>query len=122
MNTLAYLRGHRIWFIPGFIVWGSSSGAEISFITVNTVASQKQLSYTETSIGGTRQTVSFDALIDHRGNNLPTNLKSPKVIPLSKGDERIFVVGREFNSGFSISRDSSGTTSVATDLLIVELD
>ncbi len=122
MNTLAYLRGRRIWFIPGFVVWGSSASAELSFVTVNVVEGQQQISYTETSIGGSRQTVSFDALVDHRGNNLPAAIKSPEVIPLSKGDERVFVIGIEFSSGFSISRDSFGTTPVATDLLIVELD
>lgn len=122
MNTLAYLRGRRIWFVPGFVVWGASSSAELSFVTVNVVEGQQQIHYSETSLGGSRQTVSFANLVDHRGNNLPSTLNSPRIIPLPKGEERVFIIGSEFSDGFSISRDSAATTPVTTDLLIIELD
>jgi hypothetical protein len=122
MNTLEYLRGNRTWYIPGFVVWGASSGAELSFVTVSVVEGQKQINYLKTSVGGTNQTVSFDSLVDHRGNNLPQTISTAKVIPLPKGEGQVFVVGREFGSGFSISRDSSSTTPITTDLVIIELD
>ncbi len=122
MSTLEYLRGNRTWFIPGFVVWGASSSAELSFVTVNVVEGQKQINYLEASVGGTHQTVSFDSLVDHRGNKLPQTISAAKVIPLPKDEGQVFIVGREFSSGFSISRDSSGTTPITTDLVIIELD
>ncbi len=122
MSTLAYLRGRRIWFVPGVVVWGASSGTELSFVTVNIAEGQRQIYHTTASIGGSQQQISFNALVDHRGNNLPLTINSPKVIPLAKSDANVFIVGREFASGFVISRDSTATTPVTTDLLIMELD
>jgi hypothetical protein len=122
MSTLAYLRGNRTWFIPGFVVWGVSSDAELSFVTVTVVEGQQQINYLETSVGGSRQTVSFDSLVDHRGNKLPATINTAKVIPLPKAEGQVFIVGREFSSGFSISRDNSDTSPIATDLVIIEMD
>jgi len=122
MNTLAYLRGRRIWLVPGFVVWGASSGTDLSFVTVNVIEGQQRISHTTASIGGAQQQVSFNTLVDHRGNQLPMTINSPKVIPLANSDARVFIVSREFTSGFVIARDNTATTPVTTDLLIMELD
>lgn len=120
-DTLNYLRGRRMWLTPNYNVWGLPASAEVSFVTAETIDGTTRLFYDRAQIGGAEQVVDYSDLSDHRGNALPGQIKSPKVIPLPRSTDRVFIVGRESASGFKIARDGASSGPVIVDLLIVEM-
>ncbi len=120
-SSLNYLRGRRIWFVPEYVVWGVPASAEIPLVTVETVNGTQRIFYSAAQVGGSDQSVLYTELTDHRGNSLPANIKEPKALPMSKSAENIFIVGREYETGFKIARDSASAGPVTVDLLIMEL-
>lgn len=121
MNSLAYIRGRRIWLAPDFVVWGAPSSLTLSLATVESVNGESRITYNPVTIGGLEQTVLFAELIDHRGNPLPSTIKEPKALIMPKSAERVFLVGREFSAGFKVARESGGAGTTVVDLIIMEL-
>jgi len=111
----------RIWFVPGLSVWGIPNDAEIDYLAVEEADSIQSLFYGQIAVGASLQTVSFSELTDHRGNQLPSTIDSPRVLPRSKSDSAVFIVGEESISGFNIARDASVAGPVLADLMVIEM-
>ncbi len=121
MAGLEKILAQRTWLVPEFTVWGLSGFGERDFLIVEQLGSTKTVLFGSFDIGGVGQNVSFDQLIDHRGNPLPAAITSPLVLARAKGPASPFVVGRENSAGFKIARPSDTTSPLQTDLLVVEL-
>jgi len=120
-DTLAYLRGHRIWLVRDFIVWGALSANEFSFLLTDVDQSSKRIMFLTMPLGGEMQKVNFDDLLDFRGNSLPSNLINPKIIALPKTSVDVVVVGQESANSFSIATTSASGANGLCDLLIIEV-
>ncbi len=120
-DTLAYLRGHRIWLVRDFQVWGSLAANEFMFLISVNGQSNKRILFMNTPLGGELQKVSFADLKDFRGNSLPEKLVNPKVAVFSKSSNSVVIVGREDSESFSIARTSTKDPGPLCDLLIIEL-
>lgn len=121
LSGIERITARRIWFVPDLTVWGLPSLGEHEFLALELVAGVKSVYYGSATISQNEQAVSFDQLVDHRGNHLPATINSATVIPRSKSGTAVFVVGRESASGFKIARDPDSDSPVTADLLIVEL-
>ena len=121
MAGLEMILAKRSWLVPEFTVWGLPGFGERDFLIVEQLGSTKTVLFGSFDIGGVEQEVSFDQLIDHRGNTLPATIASPLVLTRAKGPASPFVIGRENSAGFKIARPSDTTAPLQTDLLVVEL-
>ncbi len=120
-DTLAYLRGRRIWVIRDFVVWGSLSAHEFSFLVTLNDQTQKRIMFLTVPLGGELQKVNFSDLVDFRGNSLPEKLVNPKVMPLQKTAVGVVVVGQEDSESFSIAKISSSEPNGLCDLIVMEV-
>ncbi|RKX21916.1 MAG: hypothetical protein DRP35_03175 [Candidatus Zixiibacteriota bacterium] len=122
MNSgLEAVKAKRVWFIHNYSIWGVSQDAEIDFLAVESVDTVSTILFGNQEIGSSLQEVAFENLTDHRGNNLPQQIDSPKVIPRSLSGQNIFIVGQESDTHFKIARNSDTTESVLCDLMIIEM-
>ncbi len=115
------ITSRRVWFVPNFVVWGLPPLETIHYLTQQLVGSTRSVFYGSTLISDGEQEVSFDSLIDHRGNNLPSGVKSPRVFPRAKSDYEAFVIGRESSEKFKIAHTSDTAAPISVDLLIMEM-
>jgi len=122
MLSLNYLRGRRLWVVRNFQVWGTSGEAGFYYLGVENVYSIKRVMFGQSGVGGTAQDVLFSELTDFRGNWLPANIKSPKVIVRFRSPYGAYLIGDESNLGFRIIRDSSSAGPVNVDFFIFEMD
>jgi hypothetical protein len=120
-DTLAYLRGHRIWLVRDFVVWGSLSANEFSFLVTDVEQTTKRIMFLSVPLGGEMQRVCFSDLLDFRGNNLPSSLLNPKIIALPKTSVGVVVVGQESPDSFTIATTSPSDANGLCDLLIIEV-
>jgi hypothetical protein len=120
-DTLAYLRGHRLWLVRDFVVWGSLAAYEFSFLVTGMEASAKRIEFLTVPLGGELQKVNYADLADFRGNNLPASLTNPKVVALAKGSVGVIVVGREDSGSFMIAKTSPEGSCGLCDLLVIEV-
>lgn len=120
-TTLAYLRGRRIWSVPGLVVYGTLGAQEIDLLTSESIPSAQRLLFRSVVLGGIDQTVFYGTLVDTRGNFLPATLSSPKVIVLPKSNAQVIVAGPESNVSFRLARTDAGADPAVVDLLILEL-
>ena len=111
----------RTWFVPDFSVWGVPSLGEHEYLALEQIDSTWSVLYGTASIGQSDQEVSFNQLTDHRGNALPNNLESPRVLVRPRNSSAVFVVGQEASDRFKIAHDSDIDGPVTVDLWIVEL-
>jgi hypothetical protein len=122
MNTaLERITARRAWFVQEFVVWGVQGTGRVDYLALEAVDSTVSVLYGNADPGGGVQEVSFAELVDHRGNNLPATLKSPKVIPRPRGASTAYVVAAESSERFLIARDPDAAGPVLTDLLILEM-
>lgn len=122
MRTLDYLRGHRIWFVPNFSVWGESDATELLYLAVESIDGDARVSFGAITLDGKAQDVLYSDLTDFRGNQLPSVINSPRVIIRPQSSSGAFVVNQESNSGFRIARDKTAPDAVMADLFIIEMD
>jgi hypothetical protein len=111
----------RVWFVPSFVVWGLPVWEEVEFLTVEKVGSDESVLYGSLDIGGTAQQVTFSDLTDHRGNQLPSTIASPRVIVRPRSSDTAFVISEESETNFKIARDPDASGPVMVDLLVVEM-
>jgi hypothetical protein len=119
--TLDYLRGRRTWVVPNFVVWGDWSLASFLLLYTEAGETSKRVMLAKNNLGGLDQTVSFSDLYDFRGNKLPQEIASPKVMVMPKNEVNCFVVGPETDTGFRIARFSGSQKTGLVDLTIVEM-
>lgn len=120
-DTLAYLRGHRIWLVRDFVVWGSLAAYEFSFLVTGIEQGTKRIEFLSVPLGGELQKVNYSDLVDFRGNNLPPDLTNPKVIASPKTSVGVVVVGREDSGSFTIARSTPQEPAGLCDLIIIEV-
>ncbi len=120
MTGLESITAKRTWFVPDFAVWGEPSLGEHEYLSLEQVDSTWSVGYETTSIGQADQEVLFSQLTDHRGNQLPNNIESPRVFVRPRSASSVFVVGRESADRFKIAQGSSETGPTTVDLWVVE--
>jgi hypothetical protein len=118
--TLDYLRGRRIWLVKNFSVWGRYSAFELLFVCSEQEEGSKRIVFNRVDIGGEAQVAEFSSLYDYKGNQVPSEIKSPKVIPLPRNETFCLIV-EESNYDFKISRENSSMENGLVDLLIIEM-
>ncbi len=121
MSQIAEILSRRCWLVPEFSVWGLLGFGETDLLVVEKVGTASTVFFGSVDVGGVEQEVSFNSLIDHRGNHLPATIATPVVIPKPKGPVAPFIVGRESAAGFRIARTGESAHAVQTDLLVVEI-
>lgn len=121
LSTLDQVLARRMWFVPGFVVWGQPGLSEIEFVTAEKVGGTTSILHGSAVPGGGSQTVLYADLTDHRGNALPANLAAPKVFVRSQGATAAFVIGTESPASFRVARDPEAAESVTADLLVIEM-
>jgi hypothetical protein len=112
---------HRMWFVPGVVAWGLPGLDEIEFVAVEEGESETSVFYGSALPGGSEQPILYEELIDHRGNHLPAELSSPRVIVRPRGANAAYVAGPEDQTSFRLARDPSTADPVTADLLIIEM-
>jgi len=108
LTPLNDVLARRLWFIPGFVVWGVPGLSEIDFVAAEQIGGATALRHGAAVPGGGPQTVLYADLVDHRGNALPAALASPRVWLRPQGATPAFVVGAETPSSFRVARDPDG--------------
>lgn len=121
LSGLEKVKSHRIWFVPGFVVWGLPGLEDAEYLAFEKTPAASSIFYGETNIGDAGQLVTYGQLTDHRGNSLPEVISAPKVFPRARGTEPVFIVGEENSQSFRIGRDSDANGPVTVDLLIIEM-
>ena len=111
----------RIWFVPDIVVWGLARTAEIEYLVEETVEAISTVLFGSIDISDSTQQVNFADLIDHRGNNLPVTIASPRVLIRSKTEHLVFVIGNESDKSFKIARQANATGVTTVDLLVTEM-
>lgn len=119
--SIGKIMARRSWFVPGFSVWGLPSLGEYDLLTRQEIDGAWSLYYGSVSIGESDQEVLYSQLTDHRGNTLPSSMKSPRVFPRAKSGDPVFVVGTEASDRFKIAREPQATGPVIVDLMVVEM-
>lgn len=118
--TLDYLRGRRVWLVKNFCVWGEYSAVDFLLVHTEVGESSKRIVLDRVYLGGKEQEVNFNLLYDYKGNQLPQQIASPKVLALPLNEVFCMVI-EESNSDFKIAKQSNSTENGLVDLLIVEL-
>jgi hypothetical protein len=67
------------------------------------------------------QDVLFGELVDYRGNELPAEINSPRVMVRAQTPAGAFIINQESNTGVRIARDPEAAGPVPVDLLIFEM-
>jgi len=118
--TLDYLRGRRVWLVRNFCVWGEYSAVDFVFVHTEIIESSKRIIFDRIGLGGKAQESNFNTLYDYKGNQLPQEIESPKVLVLSKNDVFCVVI-EESKTGFKIAKGNNSSENGLVDLLIFEL-
>jgi len=121
LSGLEKLKTRRAWLVPDFMVWGLPGLGDIEFLVIENIGSIRSIHFGATDVADAVQEVSFSELTDHRGNNLPEEIKVPLVMPRSKTGDAVFVVGQEAGNKFKIAKAVEADGPVAVDLLIMEM-
>ena len=118
---LEKVKSHRVWFVPGFVVWGLAGWSEVEFVTLEQAGSDLSALFGAVDVGDSAQQVAFSDLRDHRGNQLPSTISMPRILVRPKTNETAFIVGDESSESFKIARDLDSAGPVTVDLLVVEM-
>jgi len=121
MQTLAYIKSHRLWVVRDLLVWGLAGDTRLPYLAVENVSGQRRLMFGLATIGQTIQDVRFENLIDCKGNPLPASINSPRVLIRPTSPETAYLVGHESDTGFRVARDPRAAEAVNVDLFIFEM-
>ena len=111
----------RAWFVPGLMVYGLPAAESVGYLVAQRQDGGAVISYGAADTGSDIQTVTFASLTDHRGNTLPAEINTPRVIIRPRSTATAFLVREESNREFAVARDPDSTGSVMVDLLIMEM-
>ncbi len=120
-HGFAHTVARRMWFIPGFEVWGLADWGQVDYLVTEQVAGTTSVLFGRHGLGDDAQSVSFADLTDHRGNKLPEMIDAARVMIRPRSADAAFLVGDESTGGFKIARDPSAEGPVSVDLLIIEM-
>ncbi len=120
--TIDYLKSNRKWLVRNFVVWGDNSTFEADLMMTEFVAGDERIVFNREFTGETAQTVIFKNLVDHRGNQLPENIKNPEIILIPRNPVGSFILGNVGEKTFRISKDFLQMSNSMVDLLIMEMN
>lgn len=120
MQSLSYLKGRRLWIVRDVLIWGLASDAELHYLGLEEIDSTGRLMFGSSSMGDTAQDVLFSALVDHKGNNLPVSIDTPRVLIRPRSPYNAYLVSEESNNGFRVVRDPTAPGPVSVDFFIYE--
>jgi len=121
MRTLTYLKSHRLWVVREILVWGTADNAQLYYLGGEEIESTGRLMFGVSAIGGAAQNISFADLVDFRGNRLPGQILSPKVLIRPRSSHAVYLVGEESGTGFRVARDPAAPGAVNADFFIYEM-
>ena len=121
-TTIDYLRSNRKWLVRDYVVSGDNGTFEADMIMTEFISGDERVVFNHEFTGETAQTVVFQNLIDHRGNQLPAKISNPEVILIPRNPIRSFILGNVGEKSFRISKDSSLLSNSIVDLLIMEMN
>ena len=119
-TTLTHLNSRRAWLIRDINIWGSLHAESLDAIATEVDDTQTRVVFIEFTIGGTPQDISFANLIDHRGNQLPSAIDSPVIIPIAKNAISAAIIGQPSPTSFRIAKTASVPDDAIIDLWIIE--
>jgi len=119
--TLSYLLGKRMWLVRGINVWGNIDYFDYETLITEVDGSSKRILFGTFGIGANMQVINYADLTDFRGNNLPTTIANPVVVPLGKDQNNVVVQGGETDKFFSLAKANDINITAEVDLLIIEL-
>ena len=120
LTGLERLTSNRTWLVPGVIVWGQAGIGEVYYLAAEEVDTDTSSYFGRAEIGQADQEV-YEQLTDHRGNSLPASIDSPRVVPMSRSQYPVFLVGDGSDERFKIARSPEAPGPVTADLLVMEL-
>ena len=120
-TTTALILSKRSWFVPDVRVWGTTGLGELDFAIVERVNGVSSIYHQQIILEGAGQVVRFDSLADHRGNQLPGTLESPRVFVRPRAVDLSVAVLSENTESFSIARSAASADAANVDLYILEL-
>lgn len=121
ISGLEKVKSKRSWFVESISVWGLAQEGQIDFAVVENTNSTLTLLFANQSIGSSLQTINFSDLTDHRGNQLPATMDSPRILIRPRSETAVFIVGQESDQSFKIARDSDASGPVTVDLMVIEM-
>jgi hypothetical protein len=110
-----------VWLVPNLIVWGQIEGEVLDYLCIENGGDTPTVLFGQASPDYAIQEVRFADLIDHRGNRLPETIARPFVVPRSRSEHSVVILGDELPTSFRIGRDPTADGAIQTDLLVVEL-
>ena len=121
MSIRETVLARRAWFVPGLVVYGVQSDEATGYLVTQQGSSGQTVYYATADFGEGAQVVAFASLSDHRGNQLPAEISTPRVIVRPRSTDRAYIVREESNREFTIARDVFSSGPVTVDLLIMEM-
>ncbi|UCE65311.1 MAG: hypothetical protein JSU85_10595 [Candidatus Zixiibacteriota bacterium] len=121
-TTIDYLKSNRKWLVRDYVVWGDNGTFEADMIMTEFVSGDERIVFNHEFTGQTAQTVIYNDLVDHRGNQLPEKIVNPEIILIPKNPIRSFILGSVGEKSFCISKDSNQLSNSLVDLLIMEMN
>jgi hypothetical protein len=120
-NGIERVLARRIWFVPDVMVWGTTGLGELDYVASERLNGVTSVLYGHSSFTDGQQQLSYKNLTDHRGNHLPEQIQSARVLIRSRDSNSVFVVGQETSTGITLARDDRATGPVMADLLVIEM-
>ena len=121
LTGLERLTSRRTWLVPGISIWGLAGIGDVYFLAAEEVDTNTSIYFGQADIGQAEQEVRYEQLTDHRGNNLPVAIDSPHIIPMSRSQYPVFLVGDGSDEKFKIARSPVAPGPVSADLLVMEM-
>ena len=121
-TTLDYLKSNRKWLVRDYVVSGDNGTFEANMLMTEFVSGDERVVFNHEYTGESAQTVIYQNLVDHRGNQLPEKIANPEVIIIPRNPIRSFILGSVGEKSFRISKDSSLLSNSIVDLLIMEMN
>ena len=120
-SGMEIVTARRVWFVPGFVVWGLPGWGEADFVALEQVGTVNSILYGNANIGESTQQVNFSELTDHRGNQLPASIPGGRVLIRPRSEDPAFITGADSDDKFTVARDPNTAGPVTVDLLVIEL-
>lgn len=121
MSIRETVLARRAWFVPGLVVYGMPATEASGYLVTQQGVAGRTVYYATADPGDGAQEVAYASLTDHRGNQLPAEINTPRVIVRPRSSAPVYIVREESDREFAIARDPSSSDPVTVDLLILEM-
>lgn len=119
-STLTHFNSRRAWLIRDLNIWGSLSAGTFDALATEVDDAETRVVFHEFTIGGSAQEIAFNSLTDHRGNQLPSSIDTPVIIPIAKNAVPVAIIGLPSPASFRIAKTAAIPDDAIVDLWIIE--